>query len=70
MFFDWQTLIALMIVAGAIAWLLRRVSRWWYGGDLPASSGGCGGCSQKNSPCGSQRVKELPLVGLQIDKKR
>ncbi len=61
----WQTIIALMIVAGAIALLLRRVSRWWLGTELQ-SGGGCGGCpSNKTETSGS---KQLPLIELQLGK--
>ncbi len=48
MFLEWQTPIALAVVAAAIAVLAQRIVRWWFG--LGGSEqGGCGGCPSSGS---------------------
>jgi hypothetical protein len=46
---DPQTIVALLIVAVAAAWMVRRVFRWGRG-----SESGCGGCGS----CPSNSAKE------------
>jgi hypothetical protein len=68
MFLEWQTPIALAIVAAAIAVLTQRIVRWWFGLE-GSGPGGCGGCPSSGSSCGgSGSSKELPLVGLKVNK--
>lgn len=56
---DWQLIVAVLIVAGAVAFLLRRLRRLLTN----SSRGGCGGCAGKAS--GETGVRKLPLVSLE-----
>ncbi len=64
----WQTIVSLMIVAGAIALILRRISRWWLGPDLQSGGGSCGGCPSKNADVATSG-RQLPLIELQMGKR-
>jgi hypothetical protein len=62
MTWDWQQIVALICVAGAVVLLARRVLRWW---SAPAESGcgsGCQSCAVKDASAPSVK----PLVTLNL----
>jgi hypothetical protein len=56
--FDWQTVVAALIVVAAAYVVLRRIGLWANG----TGESGCGACPNKGA---SQTVKTLPLVQIQ-----
>jgi hypothetical protein len=62
--FDWQTLVALTIVAMAAGYMLRLSAGWLRSG----SAGGCDGCSQGGcqSAGGRKSTSPRPLFQLQV----
>lgn len=46
---DWQSIIAVVIVAGAAVYLLQGMWRSWRVGKSGCGSGGCG-CKQNQTP--------------------
>ncbi|HEX4073591.1 MAG TPA: hypothetical protein VHX68_20595 [Planctomycetaceae bacterium] len=59
---DWQIVVALACVAGAVFILARRVHGWWKGGAGGGCGSGCQTCSVKDSS--APAVK--PLVTLEL----
>jgi len=67
--FDWQVIVALLCVGGALAMLARRVLALWRGGG--AKHGGCGtsacgGCSPSGPAQQVNLGKARPLVELDL----
>jgi hypothetical protein len=60
---DWQTILALAIVAGAAVVLARRAQRLLAGRGKGGCQAGCGGCANESTGTGMKRrpVVELPL---------
>ena len=64
--FDWQTVVALVLVVLAMAYLARLAWRTFQarGGCGTCASGGCGSPSEESSSLG----KEKPLVSIDLAK--
>jgi hypothetical protein len=65
MTWDWQQIVALACVAGAIFLLGRRVRGWWKGSSAGGCASGCATCSVKNA---SAPVSK-PLVTLSLSQR-
>jgi hypothetical protein len=62
MTWDWQQIVALAFVAGAVFLLGRRAYRWWKGSTAIGCATGCQTCAMKepSAPAGK------PLVALSV----
>ena len=62
---DWQTIIALLLVASAAVWVMRRVVRIvsrGLAGDVKQIA--CGACPKKSGTDRTDPLKTTPLVQL------
>jgi hypothetical protein len=63
MAWDWQQVVAVACVAGAVYLLCLRVRRWWKS----AAEGGCGsGCSTCSAKDALTQLERKPLVTLDL----
>jgi hypothetical protein len=63
MTWDWQQVVALACVAGAVFLLGRRVHRWWKGAADGGCATGCQTCAVKDPASAPARK---PLVTLDL----
>jgi hypothetical protein len=63
MTWDWQQVVAVACVIGAVCLLCRRVYSWWKAADGAGCGSGCSTCSAKDSLVA---VNSKPLVALDL----
>lgn len=66
--FDWQTIIALGIVALAAAHMLRGAMHWWRGDE--SAVGGCSGCPSGGGCQGASKTVSLVQIHGTVGRKR
>jgi hypothetical protein len=62
MTWDWQQIVALAFVAGAVFLLARRAYRWWTDSTATGCASGCQSCALKDSAAPARK----PLVALSL----